>query len=155
MLEVDSLVWVYPFDTRALTEDQILQIPAYYKQGSGDLTAYYLVGDVESDDGVEMKITSKGTWTAEGIKTSDSETTYTLEWHDIYKVVVRSDAEGNVPSSKIDRTRWGGRSGKYVAPRLIGPLYGGGKATDQLSKEGSYTYVLIGACLVGIFIFMR
>ena len=90
-----------------------------------------------------------------GVKISESETTYTSEWLDIFKVVVKSDAEGNPPKSMKGRTRWGGLSGKYVEPKLIGPLYGGGKATDKLTKEGSYTYVLIGACLVGIFIFMR
>ena len=144
MLEVGSLVWMYPYDIKGLTEDQKLSIPAYYRQGEGDLVAFYLVGDVVSDDGVELQI-----------KTTDTHTTYTSEWLDIFKVVVKSDPEGNPPKSMKGRTQWGGLSGKYVAPKLIGPLYGGGKATDQLSKEGSYTYVLIGACLVGIFIYMR
>ena len=155
MLEVGSLIWMYPYDIKGLTEDQILMIPAYYKQGSGDLASYYLAGDVESDDGVLFRVVTKGTWSEEGVKTSESETTYTLEWRDIFKVVVKSTADGGEPTTKADRTRWGGLSGKYVAPEFIGPLYGGGRATDALSKEGSYTYVLIGVCLVGVFIFMR
>ena len=80
--------------------------------------------------------------------------------------MVKLDATGKQPS-KAGRTVYApGRSqpgpsdepGTADEP-LIGPqseaFYGGGKATDKKYKEGSYTYVLIGACLVGIVIFMR
>ena len=34
-------------------------------------------------------------------------------------------------------------------------VYGGGKATDKIVKVGSAVYVIIGACLLGIAIYMR
>ena len=71
MLEVGSLVWMYPYDIKGLTDDQKLSIPAYYRQEDDE---YYLVGDVTSDDGVEFKIKST------------SGTTYKSEWVDIFKV---------------------------------------------------------------------
>ena len=76
MLEVGSRVRVYPYDTESLTEEQKLTIPEFYRQGGdfkGEGAEYYATGYVTSDDGDVFKI-----------KRTDSGTTLTSLWSDIY-----------------------------------------------------------------------
>ena len=135
MLEVGSRVRVYPYDTDSLSEDQKLSIPEFYRQGGDVLGAdvqYYATGYVESDDGEEFVI-----------KREDTGLTLTSLWSDIYKVEIMLDSKGNLPNK--------GRSESF----MYGGLYGGGKATDKIQKVGSAVYVIIGACLVGIVIYLN
>ena len=150
MLEVGSRVRVYPYDTDSLTEEQKLTIPEFYRQGGdfkGEGAEYYATGYVTSDDGDVFKI-----------KRTDTGLTLTSLWSDIYKVEITLDAKGNLPNK--------GRSESFMYGGLREPedsgdpdepyeVYGGGKATDKIQKVGSAVYVIIGACLLGIAIYMR
>ena len=147
MLEVGSRVRVYPYDTESLTADQKLSIPEFYRQGGDVLGAdvqYYATGYVESDDGDVFKI-----------KREDNGMTLTSLWADIYKVEVTLDAKGNLPNKGRSESYMYGGLHDSGDPDESYEFYGGGKATDKIQKVGSAVYVIIGACLLGIAIYMR
>ena len=161
MLEKGSYVALYPYNIELLSEDAKLQIPAFYRHGKGSMVQFWVEGTVIDDDGTEFTMRRK-----------DNNTKLTSQWDDIYKVVVKLDASGKQPLFSGRVIYAPGRIQPDVSSELEDPyfaggsrdtsfdasedtaFYGGGKATDEKAKEGSYTYVLIGACLVGIAIYM-
>ena len=145
MLENGSLVLVYPYNTKELSEDQKLRIPHYYRHGEGDLMTYYMEGTVTDDNGVEFTVTR-----------TDDGGPFISQWEDIYKVVVKLDAEGKVPT-KAGRTQYApGRSQPDVeSSDDAAEHYGGDSSTDKIRKDGMGTYVILGICAVGVVLYMK
>ena len=149
MLQKNSLVLMYPYNIFGMTDDQKSQIPSFYKHGE----EYYLEGRVIDDDGSEFTM----------ISTIDNGEV-TVQWEDIYKVVVKLDGSGNPPATKEERTVyapnrssdskdepfWGTRDSSESVEH-----YGGDKATDQANKGGYQTFALVGICAVGIYFFFK
>ena len=130
MLVKNSLVEVYPYDTKNMDAKAIAAIPPVFVRGSGRQTMYFVEARVWSDDGVTLTV-----------KTTKSRMEIILPWEQIYKVILKFDAS--------DKT--------YDNPGEDTTFYGGNKMTPRntVALKNQYIFGIIALGLVGIAIYMR